>query len=314
MEIPVYLFTGFLEAGKTKFLQETLSDPNFFNNEKIRMLVILCEEGEEELEPSEFASADIFVEVIDNERRLNPDKLEALRKKYNANRVMIEYNGMWLLNDLFQSMPEGWYVYQEMMFADASTIDVYNANMRNLVVDKLSSCDFVVFKRCEPDTDVNVLHKLVRGVSRRTEIIYERTDGTAAYDDIEDPLPFDVEAPFNEIEEPDYALFYRDLSENMKTYDGKTVSFLGHVRRNSRLPKEGFIIGRPIMTCCVEDIAFSGLFCENGADRVETNTWVQITAEVEVKKSKVYGRTGPVLRLIDAKPAPEPTEPVSTFY
>ncbi|MBQ6540761.1 MAG: hypothetical protein IJL71_07030 [Oscillospiraceae bacterium] len=314
MEIPVYLFTGFLDSGKTRFIQETLSDPNFFANEKIRMLVILCEEGEEELEPSKFASKDVFVEIIDSERRLNPDKLDALRKKHRANRVMIEYNGMWMLNSLFNSMPEGWFVYQEMMFADASTINVYNANMRNMVVDKLSSCDFVVFNRCEKDTDIQELHKLVRGVSRRTEIIYERTDGTAAYDDIEDPLPFDTEAPFIEIGESDYALFYRDLSENLKTYDGKTVTFLGSVRRNSRLPKEGFIIGRPIMTCCVEDIAFGGLYCENGADRVTVNSWVQITAEVEVKYTKVYGKAGPVLHLTDVKPADEPADPVATFY
>ena len=30
MEIPVYLFTGFLEAGKTKFIQETLENPELF--------------------------------------------------------------------------------------------------------------------------------------------------------------------------------------------------------------------------------------------------------------------------------------------
>ena len=28
-DIPVYLFTGFLEAGKTKFINESMSDPNF---------------------------------------------------------------------------------------------------------------------------------------------------------------------------------------------------------------------------------------------------------------------------------------------
>ena len=27
-EIPVYLFVGFLESGKTKFIQETFEDPN----------------------------------------------------------------------------------------------------------------------------------------------------------------------------------------------------------------------------------------------------------------------------------------------
>lgn len=314
METPVYLFTGFLEAGKTKFLQETLCDKTFFENGKDRTLVILCEEGEEDLEPDKFVSQDVFIEVIDEQRRLNPDKLDALLRKYNANRVMIEYNGMWLVTDLFQALPEDWAIYQEFMFVDSTTIDVYNANMRNLVVDKLSSCDIVVFNRCDADTNHEELHKLVRTISRRAEIVYERVDGSCAYDDIEDPLPFDVDAPIIEIGDGDYALFYRDLSENVANYNGKTVSFLGHVSKNNRIPKSGFIVGRPIMTCCVEDIQFSGLFCEDGADKVQDDAWVKITAKMNVKHSRVYGRKGPVLKLVSVEAANAPENPVATFF
>ena len=45
-EIPVYLFVGFLESGKTKFIQETFEDPNFDSGDKT--LLLICEEGEEE--------------------------------------------------------------------------------------------------------------------------------------------------------------------------------------------------------------------------------------------------------------------------
>ena len=48
-EIPVYLFTGFLDAGKTSFIQETLEDPAF--NDGQNTLVLVCEEGEEEFSP-----------------------------------------------------------------------------------------------------------------------------------------------------------------------------------------------------------------------------------------------------------------------
>lgn len=314
MDIPVYMFTGFLEAGKTKFLQETLCDPNFFDREGERTLVIMCEEGEEELDPSRFASKEIYVETIDEQRRVNPDKLEALRAKYNATRVMIEYNGMWLISDLFQAMPDNWFVYQEMMLADSTTIEVYNANMRNLVVDKLQSCDLVVFNRCDGDTDFDALHKLVRGISRRTDIIYEKVNGEAAYDDIEDPLPFDVNAPEIEIGDRDYALFYRDLGDSMPNYNGKTVTFLGQVSKKGKLPGDGFIIGRPVMTCCVEDIAFSGLFCEDGGANVKDGDWVRLTAKIAVKNCRVYGREGPVLAYKKASGAPAPEEPVATFY
>ncbi len=314
MDIPVYLFTGFLESGKTKFLQETLCDAKFFDREGERTLVIMCEEGEIGLDPAEFASEDIFVEAIDEERRINPDKLEALRAKHGATRVLIEYNGMWLINDLFQALPEGWFVYQEAMLADSTTIEVYNANMRNLVVDKLQSCDLVIFNRCDEDTDFDALHKLVRGVSRRADIIYEKTNGEAAYDDIEDPLPFDVNAPIVEIGDKDYALFYRDLGDSMQDYDGKTVSFLGQISKKGSLIGGGFVVGRPVMTCCVEDIAFSGLYCEDGGDKVRDGEWARLTARISVKACRVYGRKGPVLSLKKISPADPPEDPVATFY
>ena len=313
MEIPVYLFTGFLEAGKTRFIQETLADPDFFKG-KDRTLVLLFEEGEEELDPLGFASPDVFVEILDDKAKLNPDKLEALRRKHNANRVLAEYNGMWLLNDLFAALPQGWTVFQEMMFADASTIEVYNANMRNLVVDKLSTCELVVFNRCNADTDREALHKLVRGVSRRTDIIYENVDGTFAYDDIQDPLPFDVHKSEITIEDRDFALWYRDLADSMPQYNGKTVTFLGLVNKNDRLPKDGFVIGRQIMTCCADDITYSGLLCESGGSRVNTGDWVRLTAKITVKPCSLYGKTGPVLRLVSVEPAEAPAELVATFY
>ena len=313
MEIPVYLFTGFLEAGKTRFLQETLADANFFKG-KDRTLVLLFEEGEEELDPLGFASPDVYVEILDDKAKLNPDKLEALRRKHNATRVIAEYNGMWLLSDLFAALPQGWMIYQEMMFADASTIEVYNANMRNLVVDKLSTCELVVFNRCDESTDREALHKLVRGVSRRTDIIYENVDGTFAYDDMEDPLPFDTAADEITIEDRDFALWYRDLADSMPEYDGKTVTFVGLVNKNDRLPKDGFVIGRQIMTCCVEDITYSGLLCENGGAKVNHGDWVRLTAKIAIKPCKLYGKTGPVLKLLSAEAAEAPAELVATFY
>ena len=314
MEIPVYLMTGFLESGKTSFLQETLNDKKFFENKKDITLVLICEEGEVELDPSCFAGDGVYAEIIDSPRKINPDKLSALQKKYKATRVLVEYNGMWLVKDLISALPEGWFVLQEMTFADASTYEVYNANMRNLTVDKLTNADLIVFNRCDGNTDFDMLHKIVRGINRRADIVYERTDGSIAYDDIEDPLPFDKDAPVITVGDGDYAFFYRDLSDNMGDYDGKTVSFTGITKRGAGIPEEGFVIGRPIMTCCVEDIAFSGLYCEDGGEKCKNNEWVGLTAKISVKYSRVYGKKGPVLQFVGVVPAKEPDPPVAVFY
>ena len=312
MEVPVYFFTGFLEAGKTSFIQESLGD-EFFNDGTTTLLLV-CEEGIEEYEPEECATDNVHIEVVEKEKHLTKQWLKYLEQKYKVRRVLVEYNGMWELGSFINNLPDNWLFYQSVMMADATTFMNYNANMRNLVVDKLTSADLVLFNRCDDDTDYDALHKLVRGVTRRPDIIYENVNGQAAYDDIEDPLPFDVDAPVIEVGDSDYALFYRDMAENLDTYDGKTVSFLGQISSMPNVPADGFVIGRPVMTCCVEDIAFSGLLCENGAGKVAGTEWARVKGKITVKDCELYGRRGPVMRLIDAKPAEAPENPVSTFY
>ena len=223
MQIPVYLFTGFLESGKTKFIEETMEDPRFNNGEKT--LILVCEEGLEEYTPEKFSADKVYIEYIENEEDLNPANLKALLKKHSAKRVLVEYNGMWMLGSLINALPNNWIIAQEFMFAEASTIIGYNNNMRSLVVDKLQNCELVVFNRYSADIDKMKLHKIVRGVNTRADIAYEYPNGDVEYDEIEDPLPFDRDADIVTVEDKDYAYFYRDISEHLDFYNGKTVKF-----------------------------------------------------------------------------------------
>ena len=162
-DVPVYLFTGFLEAGKTKFIQETLEDRRFCNGE--RTLLLLCEEEEEEYAPDQFADPAVFIRGIEDQTALTAENLEKYLQETGAARVLVEYNGMWLLDSLYTALPEGWMVYQEFMFADAGSFLSYNSNMRQLVYDKLKSCELVVFNRFKGGMDKMDFHKIVRAVS-----------------------------------------------------------------------------------------------------------------------------------------------------
>ncbi len=312
-DIPVYLFTGFLEAGKTKFIQETLEDKRFCNGE--RTLLLVCEEGEEEYAPEQFADPAVFIRVLESQEELTPDNLERYVEETKAERVVIEYNGMWMLDALYAAMPEGWMVYQEFLFADAGSFLGYNSNMRQLVYDKLKSCELVVFNRFTPDMDKMAFHKIVRGASRRADIAYEAPDGKVEYDDIEDPLPFDLNAPIVEIKDEDFALWYRDMSEEPKKYEGKTVRFKCRALVRSKLPKQTFVVGRHVMTCCVEDIQFAALVCQwERADTVEDNSWMILTARINFKFNRAYGKKGPVLTYLASEPCDIPAQDVATFY
>jgi len=310
--IPVYTFTGFLEAGKTKFIQETLEDPRFNAGE--RTLLIVCEEGLEEYDFSAYPHDAVFLETVGDYDDIDTATLQEWERKHNAERVVLELNGMQTVGSFYEKMPRHWEIAQEVMFADAGTILSYNQNMRQLVVDKLSGCEMVVFNRMEKGADVMPYHKLARAANRRADIVYDYTDGSTVFDEIPDPLPFDLNAPVIEIGDDDYALFYRDLSEEPAKYNGKTVRFKAQCASLRRRKDGWFAPGRFVMTCCVQDIQFLGLPCRyEGSGALAPRAWVTVTARLAVKRHALYKGDGPVLTALSVEPAQPPAEAVCTF-
>lgn len=312
-DIPVYLFTGFLESGKTKFIQETMEDDRFNSGE--RTLLLVCEEGIEEYDFSAYPYKNVYLETVENEADLTPMLLETLAKKHRAERAVVEYNGMWMLDSFYQNMPDNWAVYQEVFFVDANTFLNYNANMRNLVVDKLKSCEMIVFNRAPKNVDQMEFHKIVRAVSRKTQIAYEFVDGERTFDEIKDPLPFDINAPVIEIKDEHFAEWFRDLSEEQDKYIGRTVKFKGKAQTERKRTGTTLVVGRPIMTCCAADTAFYGFVCLwPDADKVKSQSWVTVTAKIELQYHKAYGGKGPVMVVSALEAAEAPEEEVATFY
>ena len=309
-EIPVYLFVGFLESGKTKFIQETFEDPNFDSGDKTLLLV--CEEGEEEYKPEKFAFPGTSVRVLEDKAELNAQNLANLAKETDAGRVVIEYNGMWLLQDLADALPNDWLIYQVIATADGTTALMYARDnaMRSLMLDKIARSELIVFNRAEKvnnDEARQELHKLVRQASRRCDIAYEFADGSVAYDDIPDPLPFDIDAPVIEIGDDDFGIWYMDCQEDPQKYAGK-------VCQTNRAGKNSFVPGRFAMTCCVQDIQFVGFPCSyDGYKELEQRSWVTVTARVSYKFHNIYRGKGPVLSATSVEPAHKPLNDVVSF-
>ena len=315
METPVYLFTGFLEAGKTRLIQETMEDSDFNAGEPT--LILLCEEGEGELDPSSFAhgAENVAVRTVDSPDEINEAALKKWQKECSFRRVLVEYNGMWQIGDFYSRLPKNYVVYQEIMMADATTFAAYNANMRSLTVDKLQGCEMVVFNRVTEKTDKMELHKIVRGISRSVNISYEYEDGTIEYDEIVDPLPFDIEADVIEIADRDFAIFFRDMTEEMSKYNGKTVRYRALIGRDPRLAENSFVAGRHIMTCCADDVAYNAFICiGEGSAPVEHGDWAMVEAKIVIEPHALYRNPGPVLYLNSVEKTDAPEQPVATFY
>ena len=313
VQIPVYVFTGCLDSGKTKFIQETLEDERFNAGE--RTLLLIFEEGEEEFDISTYPHKNVYIEMLD-QQTVTTKELQALAKKYKAQRIVAELNGMQLIGDIYSRFPEEWVVAQEVMFADSTTFLTYNANMRNLMMDKLVGGQMVVFNRLKPGQDTLPFHKVVRAANRRIDILYDYIDGTTAFDELEDPLPFDLNAPVIEIKDEDYALWYRDVTEEPDKYQGKTVRFKAQVANLRREKNKMFAPGRFVMTCCEDDIQFCGVPCKYADARSLTpRQWVMVEATISVEKHALYqGQIGPILTALSVSADAVPAEPdVATF-
>ena len=175
-DVPVYLFTGFLEAGKTKFIQETLEDKRFNSGEKTMLL--LCEEGEEEYDISAMPCQEIYIRTIEEPEELNPAHLQELLKECGATRVVLEYNGMWPMDILRNlKLPKEWGLYQSIHVIDGTTFEMYLNNMQSMIIDQVSEADMVLFNRCTPDMPLAGWKRSIRAANRMCEVVFEDERG-----------------------------------------------------------------------------------------------------------------------------------------
>lgn len=110
MTIPVYFINGFLESGKTEFINYTIEE-DFFKIDELT-LIIACEEGEVEYEKEALANGNAVLEVLENETDFTIRNLTALEQKHHPERIIIEYNGMWNPKDIL--LPVSWHMEERL--------------------------------------------------------------------------------------------------------------------------------------------------------------------------------------------------------
>lgn len=294
-EIPVYLFMGFLESGKTTFAKETLIERGFTEGDPT--LLLICEEGIEEYDFDELESRNIHPVIIDDSN-LNTEYLLDLQDKYNPTRVMIEYNGTWKIEKLFGiRVPKGWTIVQVITFVDSTTFDNYYANMRQMMMDMLSTADMIIFNRCDENTKKAEYRRSMRAFNRRAQIVFENKDGLADLDEGETVLPFDINADVIALEDEDYGIWYIDACDNPDKYVGKKIRFRAMVHKPSGYAANEFVPGRFAMTCCADDIAFIGFKSYSSEiGPYKDRDWVMVTAEIGKEYYPEFEGEGPVLK------------------
>ena len=312
MEIPVYLFSGFMDSGKSSLIKETLIEGDFSENG--RTLLILCEDGEIEFEEQELQEADAKLVMIEEEEEFTSEKLGELSLAYQPDQVFIEYNGTWQMAAFLEmELPKNWVLVQSLATVDATTFEMYLTNMRAMIMEQLFAADVVIINRCNDDTPKGKFRRSIKALNRKAQIAYEREDGTIDENDMEE-LPYDLNQGVIEITDMDYGIWYMDALDNPKKYEGKKVKFLALVYRPEKLKKGVFIPGRFAMTCCVDDITFVGFKCKfDKAAEIPHKSWITITAEMRNEFALEYKGKGPVLYALEVEPAEKPEDELIYF-
>ena len=310
-EIPVYLFTGFMDSGKTSLIQETIFENNF--TEGAKCIIITCEDGDVEYDSAKLNAAGVEIISIEDKNDFSEAKLNEINSKYHPEMVFLEYNGTWEVAPLLEmELPKAWVIVQKLATVDAGTFEIYMQNMRTMMMEQLFAAEVVIFNRCPKDVNKAKFRANIKNFNRPAQIVYELEDGTV---DTSDPeLPFDMNADVIEISDADYALWYMDCSDNPKKYDGKTVHFKAVVYNPPKLKKGVMVPGRFAMTCCVEDIQFLGFIAKYDKEvDIPHKSWIDFTAKIHVEFNIEYKGKGPVYYPISVTPCEKPEDELVYF-
>ena len=306
--MPLFLINGFLEAGKTQFLQFTM-EQDYFQTEG-KTLLIVCEEGDTEYDQTLLKQTRTAIVYIDSLADLTPEKLEELELLYNPERVLMEWNGMWNQDDL--RLPPDWTIYQQVTIIDGSTFDLYLKNMKPLLGAMVRNSELIICNRCDGIEDLEGYRRTLKAMNNRCEIVFEDEEGEIE-EVSEADLPYDMTADIIEIAPEDYGIWYIDTMDKPDRYRGKVVEFTAMVLKSPNFPKNYFVPGRMAMTCCEADMTFLGYICKaREARKLETKEWVRVRARIEYEEWPDYQGTGPVLYAETVEPA-EPINEIVQF-
>lgn len=306
---PVFVINGFLESGKTEFIQYTLAQPYF--QVRGKTLLIVCEEGEVEYDKELLRRSKTVMEVIEEEEDFNPSRLLELEKKHKPERIIVEFNGMW--NYKNAGFPFHWSLEQQVTTIDARTFPMYFANMRSLLAEMVKKSELVIFNRCDGIEDLSTFKRNIKMVNQEAQIVFEDSNGEVN-EIMEEELPYDLKQDVIELDEEGFAIWYMDSLDHPKRYDGKTVRFMAQVLKPEKFPKGYFVPGRMAMTCCADDMAFLGFACEYAeTDSLTNKQWVMVTASITIQYFEDYKGEGPVLHAKEVTSCKAPKNEVLSF-
>ncbi len=305
----VYMIYGFLESGKTQFINFTLNQDYFYSDDTT--LLIVCEEGEEEYDIEALKEKNVVVEVLDDFTDFNLTTLKELDKQYKPERILIEYNGTWSCKEII--LPSNWEMQQQLITADGTTFETYFANMRVLFADMIRNSELLIMNRCDglETQKLTGFKRSIKSINPAIEVVFEDAEGEIDLPVEDEDLPFDLTAPLVEIKPDQFGIWFVDMWDNPGRYAGKKFHVKAMAMREPGMTKNAFVAGRPAMNCCAEDLVFMGVFCKyDGASNLVNKQWIDIVFTIVDEFNEEYDGNGPVLYIQELKESAPLQDPV----
>ena len=270
---PVYVFSGFLDAGKTTAIKESLLDPGF--NQGETNLIIAFEQGDEEYDDDFLFNSNSYIVYLDDIKELDRKKIAQLDDDYYPDRIIIELNGMQDDNELFAKDGSlNWVTADYLTFFDATRLKNQMLNMRQFVFNHVVNSAICYINRCS-DQDLMYFRNNLKGINRYLMVVFLNEDNKII--NIESQM-FDVTKPLN-ISDDDFGLWYMDALDNADKYDGCQITLKLKWLDTVKEYENVCIMGREAMVCCSNDIQKIGLTCTNVDPK-------------KIRKKKFYSLTG----------------------
>ena len=289
-DIPIFLFNGFLDSGKTTLIKEIIEGESAYRG--FNTLIIAFEDGETEYDEVWIKNNEVNVVIVEDDEYKDDLFFFELVKKYHPKQIVMELNAF--VDFAEMKLPRNFAVYQEVTLFDASRFELYYNNMKPLINRMVQYSSLIVFNRCINNDNLGRYRRYIRAFNKNGNVAFENNDGKLTTILNED-LPYDINRDKINIDDKDFPIWYLDITECYDKYEGKEIIFNAYIRE---ITDNTIVVGRRIMTCCEDDIQFYGF--EGLTDKkVKNNTFVKVKCKPIKHYSEIAQANVIMLQIIE---------------